>query len=478
MKKLVIAIFSVLMSVLSSASYAQEDRPYIRQMIGEYGECQNVAITETQGNVMLSGRNGWAASGCPQQLVTVLQKLHDGNRNIKDVQLAENGQWLVLYDNNGMEWSSIPQSLEHKVREFNANREVITSVTFNAGGDWIVVTTDHYSASEQWILEWLQEGNRKYGKLWTACVTHKAIAAVYEEGFRYYGEVPASLKDALATTHLDVYRLKIAGNSWFFADEMGRYQYLFGNSVGTNVSSEYSWNWSDFQDGNYNEYGDYDEGYGYGYGDDFEMSGSGTCFALSSDGYLATCNHVVDGARRIQIRGVNGDFNTAYKAKVVAYDAKNDVAIVKIDDARFKSLGEIPYSVNLNAAEIGESVFVLGYPLRAVMGDEIKLTNGVVSATTGFQGDPTTYQISATVQAGNSGGPLFDEDGNIIGIVSSRLTSYESASYAVKTKYLSQLMKNRNLVENLPSDNLIKGKKLNEQVRAVKKFVYIIETEN
>jgi S1-C subfamily serine protease len=111
------------------------------------------------------------------------------------------------------------------------------------------------------------------------------------------------------------------------------------------------------------------------------------------------------------------------------------------------------------------------------MGDEIKLTNGIVSSRTGFQGDITSYQISAPVQPGNSGGPLFDSQGNLIGIINAKHGGAENASYAIKASYLT------NLVDLLPDSpklqtiNSMLGKTLTQQVEMAKKFVYIIETE-
>jgi len=111
------------------------------------------------------------------------------------------------------------------------------------------------------------------------------------------------------------------------------------------------------------------------------------------------------------------------------------------------------------------------------MGDEIKLTNGIVSSRTGFQGDASSYQISAPVQPGNSGGPLFDNSGNLIGIINAKHTGAENASYAIKSGYLTSLME---LLPNLPKPqtaNLLTGKSLSQQVELVKKFIYIIEVE-
>ena len=69
----------------------------------------------------------------------------------------------------------------------------------------------------------------------------------------------------------------------------------------------------------------------------------------------------------------------------------------------------MPYTFSKTLIETGEMVFALGYPLRATMGDEIKLTNGIISSRTGFMGNISNYQISIPVQPGNSGGPMFDE---------------------------------------------------------------------
>lgn len=111
------------------------------------------------------------------------------------------------------------------------------------------------------------------------------------------------------------------------------------------------------------------------------------------------------------------------------------------------------------------------------MGDEIKLTNGIVSSKTGFQGDITSYQISAPVQPGNSGGPLFDKQGNLIGIINSKHASAENVSYGVKSSYLTGLIELLPSPPRLQTINLLTGKSLTQQVELVKKFVYIIETE-
>ncbi len=203
---------------------------------------------------------------------------------------------------------------------------------------------------------------------------------------------------------------------------------------------------------------------------------SGTGFAITSNGIIATNYHVIEEANSIKIRGVNSDFNKTYNAKVLVSDKNNDLALIQIDDYGFTSTGVIPYTIKTSISSVGENVFVLGYPLRATMGDEIKLTNGIISSKTGFQGDVTAYQISAPVQPGNSGGPVFDSRGNLIGIVNAKLVEAENAAYAIKTSYLSGLLELLSTPPKLQTVNSLTDKTLPSQVEIIKKLVFIIET--
>lgn len=207
------------------------------------------------------------------------------------------------------------------------------------------------------------------------------------------------------------------------------------------------------------------------YGDE-QPEWSGTGFALKNN-YIVTNYHVIEGARTINIQGVNGDFNKKYRASVVATDKYNDLAILKVEGVNIAS-ASIPYSVKTMTSEVGEDVFVLGYPLTSTMGEEIKLTTGIVSSKTGFQGDVSLYQISAPIQPGNSGGPLFDSNGNVIGIVSAKHMDAENVGYAIKASYLKNLMESA-LPENvLPQTNKISNYKLSDKVKSVKNYVYYI----
>lgn len=200
---------------------------------------------------------------------------------------------------------------------------------------------------------------------------------------------------------------------------------------------------------------------------------SGSCVAVSKR-LVATNYHVVENAQNLVVSGVNGDKNTDYDAEVVLKDKINDLAIVKISDSRFIGFN-IKYGIRNAVAEVGSDVFVLGYPLTTTMGEDIKLTTGVISSKTGFQGDVSQYQISAPIQPGNSGGPLFDNQGNLIGIVSAKHRGAENVGYAIKISYLKNLLDSSNEPISLQSTNTISSQSLPQKVKSISPCVLIIK---
>ena len=211
---------------------------------------------------------------------------------------------------------------------------------------------------------------------------------------------------------------------------------------------------------------------------------SGSGFALAQ-GHIVTNYHVIENAKTVLVKGIKGDFVTEYRASVVAIDKINDIAIIKISDDRFKGFGATPYKIKKSMSDVGESVWALGYPMVGVMGDEVKFTDGKISSRTGIQGDMSVYQISVPIQPGNSGGPLFDNNGNVVGITSSGLNreafNSENVNYAIKTSYLYNLIESSMSTSILPQGTAMQGQSLTEKIKLAKKFVYIIlcsEDEN
>lgn len=202
---------------------------------------------------------------------------------------------------------------------------------------------------------------------------------------------------------------------------------------------------------------------------------TGSGFAIK-EGYIVTNYHVVDGANSIAVERVIDSNHEQFEAKVISVDKTNDLAIIKIDLLNSVKWN-IPYSVKFASSKVGESCFVLGFPMTSTMGDEIKLTNGIISSLSGFQGDVSTYQISVPIQPGNSGGPLFNQKGEVIGIVNAKHKGAENVSYAIKTSYLNNLVESFSSNRLFPSNNQLATKSLPDQVAMIKPYVFFIKCE-
>jgi S1-C subfamily serine protease len=212
--------------------------------------------------------------------------------------------------------------------------------------------------------------------------------------------------------------------------------------------------------------------------DGVKATGSG--FVVSKDGVIATNAHVVENADRIEIH-LNTEFGSkTYAATILLKDESNDVAILKIDDDEFKGFNSLPYSI-LQTTEIGEDVFTIGYPLNSLMGDNYKVTNGIVSSNSGLKDDVRFIQITTPIQPGNSGGPLFNKDGNIVGLTTSKLneravgTSVENVNYAIKATYLINIYNMLPKKEELSTNTSLSGKDLKDQVKVLKNYVCLIK---
>jgi S1-C subfamily serine protease len=157
-----------------------------------------------------------------------------------------------------------------------------------------------------------------------------------------------------------------------------------------------------------------DEPYSPGAG---EPWGDGSGFAVSSDGLVMTNHHVIEGCGHLE--AVVGKARIP-KVDILAIDTSMDLALVKLDH-RFDTVA--PFRAN-PPIRLGEPIVVAGYPMRHVVSTSFTVTTGVVSALAGLDDYPGELQISAPVQPGNSGGPLLDRAGNVIGIVSAQLSDW------------------------------------------------------
>ncbi|MBN82742.1 MAG: hypothetical protein CMJ70_21630 [Planctomycetaceae bacterium] len=144
-------------------------------------------------------------------------------------------------------------------------------------------------------------------------------------------------------------------------------------------------------------------------------TGTGSGFFITNNGYLMTNHHVIEGGRRFIIQTTDGK---RFAATLVKANPKLDLAILKVN-GRFPSL---PLATS-NGLPLGHPVFTIGFPDPKVLGIQPKFTKGELSSLKGVRDDPNRMQISVPVQPGNSGGPLADNMGNVVGVIVSRLNA-------------------------------------------------------
>lgn len=177
---------------------------------------------------------------------------------------------------------------------------------------------------------------------------------------------------------------------------------------------------------------------------DLTLVRTGTGFIVSADGVVVTNEHVVDGCGEVRAAG--------HVADVMASDATNDLALLKLPQPG--DMAQPPYEVATlragSTVSLGEDVVAAGYPLSGILDNDLNITPGIVSATSGIGGDPRYIQITTPVQPGNSGGPLLDRSGDVIGVVSAKLDWVaaseasgalpENVNFAVRAPLLTALL--------------------------------------
>lgn len=204
---------------------------------------------------------------------------------------------------------------------------------------------------------------------------------------------------------------------------------------------------------------------------DIAFTTGGTGFVIDPKGYLVTNAHVVEGAKQIAIQNNRGE----YLVSVVHIDPSKDVAILKIDDSNFKPYGSLPYSISKQVARLAEPIFTLGYPRN-----EIVYGQGYLSAMTGFNGDTLSCQIEIAANRGNSGSPILNRKGEVIGILNGRQTNAEGFAFAVQSKYIFSVLDSLKKQDNAPSIKVnsrtnINGLDRTEQVKRVQDYVYMVK---
>jgi len=208
---------------------------------------------------------------------------------------------------------------------------------------------------------------------------------------------------------------------------------------------------------------------------------SGTGILIDRRGYLLTNYDVVRDAKIIHVAlpKPEEEGQDIWAAKLILADEKTDLALLQIIDATFNPPSIVPYLIESEEIEVGEKVFTLGYPLVASMGVHSKLAVGSVSSLHGYQSLVSTYQTTVQVYAGNSGSPLFNEKGKLVGILRNKHADAIKASYALKSVFILQFLNQTGLFDfdSLPmTPNSLEILPLTEQIKKIQPFIYYINS--
>ena len=174
---------------------------------------------------------------------------------------------------------------------------------------------------------------------------------------------------------------------------------------------------------------------------------SGTGFVVSANGHIVTNHHVIEGC----VGDIKGNLTgeAAMVLRVVSSDANNDLALLQAPSTTtFKDFARI----RDRSIRSGDSVVAIGFPFHGLLTSDFTVTTGIVSSLSGLRNDSRFLQISAAVQPGNSGGPLFDTTGQIVGVVTGKLDGLrvaaatgnipENINFAIKTGALRDFLDN------------------------------------
>ena len=192
---------------------------------------------------------------------------------------------------------------------------------------------------------------------------------------------------------------------------------------------------------------------------------SGTGFAVSSKGHVITNNHVINGCQNVKIHHKGQVIN----ATVVTYDPKNDLALLKGD---FRPSTVFPLSNQ--KPELLQDIYVAGYPFGRKISTSVKVTKGIISSLTGIGNNFSNMQIDAALQPGNSGGPILDDRGNVVGVAVAKLDIKkilkdfgvipEDTNFGIKTNVVRSLLESNNVDLPNPNQRKISKSKLGRMI--------------
>lgn len=213
---------------------------------------------------------------------------------------------------------------------------------------------------------------------------------------------------------------------------------------------------------------------GFATGGNTVVKSTGTGFLVSNNGYIVTNYHVIEKKGIIEVDVYNDGNTKSYPAKIIREDRDNDLALLKIETS--DSLPKVEYAFRSGTPDVGSFAYTIGYPLvLSGLGKEPKFTDGKVSSKSGYKNAINTFQTNIAVQPGNSGGPVFNNKGELVGVINAKIFEADNVSYAIKSSYLIAMLESLDDAPAMNNLSNFSNADLETQIKAFTKSVVLIK---
>ncbi len=192
---------------------------------------------------------------------------------------------------------------------------------------------------------------------------------------------------------------------------------------------------------------------------------SGSGFIVSKNGYIITNNHVVEGCNSVKII----QDSTYIQSQVIQRDTLNDLALLKFDNKKKSFL-----TISNSNPELMEDIFVAGFPFGSDLSSTIKITKGIVSSLSGTGNNFSNMQIDAAIQTGNSGGPIFNQKGNVLGVAVAKVSAKyilekfntipENVNFGIKSSVVRNFLESNGVTLEKPITEKISRSELSKKI--------------
>jgi hypothetical protein len=195
---------------------------------------------------------------------------------------------------------------------------------------------------------------------------------------------------------------------------------------------------------------------------DIIPAGSGTGFFINREGTLLTNYHVIQGCTSVAL------YHTGikYPSSILASDRTNDIAILNST----KKSNQY-FRVNKDGPDLLEEIFVAGYPLGLKVSNSLKVSGGRVSSLAGYGDNYANFQIDAAMNPGNSGGPIINKKGNVVGIAVAQLTDVQGFNFGIKSSTVSSFVNSNKINFSSPNMAEMSSRELSKLMNEATVFV-------